>query len=153
MKKELIINPLKGLNDLKFGSTKNDTEKYFGKPEETEFMEVEEEDLSDADVWNYNDFEFSVFFEKDLDELLTCFDLSNEEAVLFGEKIFDLDKKKVVELMKKNGFSDSESEDEDWGEHRLSFNDAVMDFYFEENKLISISWGVMIDDDYKVQWP
>lgn len=153
MKEKIVINPLKGLSDIKFGSTKNDVEKLFGKPEDTEVIEVEEEDLSDAIVWNYDELGFSAFFEKDFDELLTCFDISNDEADLFGQKVFTLAKEKIIELMKNNGFSDFESDDEEWGEHRLSFNDAVMDFYFDENELVSISWGVMIDEDNAVQWP
>ncbi len=153
MKEKLVINPLKGLNNLKFGSSKKDVENYFGKPEDTETIEVEEDDLSDAIVWNYDELGFSAFFENDLDDLLTCFDISNDDVTLFDKKVFEMDKKKIIDLMKKHGFSEVESEDEDWGEHRMSFNDAVMDFYFEGNQLVSISWGVMIDDDNKVQWP
>jgi len=152
MKQKLDIKPLVGLGDLKFGATKKDVEKAFGKPQETENIEVED-DLSDAQVWSYEEKGLSVFFENDFDELLTCFDTNNDDFTLFGKNVFDLKKDKIIELMKQNGYSDYESEDEDWGEHRLSFNDAVMDFYFDDQSLVSVSWGVMIDNNNKALWP
>ena len=40
-----------------------------------------------------------------------------------------------------NGFANPESEEEVWGETRLSFPEAVIDFYFEKGELNSVSWG------------
>ncbi len=152
MEKKLAIRPLVGFDDLKFGATKQEVESYFGNPGEKEDIEVED-DFSDAQVWSYDELELSVFFENDFDNLLTCFDTNNEEVTLFDKKIFELKKDQIIDLMKKNGFTDYETEDEDWGEHRLSFNDAVMDFYFDNQALVSVSWGVMIDDNNNVEWP
>ncbi len=153
MQEKLVIKPLTGLGKVKFGSTKQDVENYLGKPSETDVIEVEEEEVSDAIVWNYDEQGLSVFFEKDLNEQLTCFDSNNYDVTLFGKKIFDLKKEDIIELMRENGFTDIESGDEDWGEYRLSFNDAVMDFYFDDKTLVSVSWGVMMDDDNNVKWP
>ncbi len=153
MNKKLIIKPLEGLGDLKFGANKEDVESYLGKPQNTEVLDLEENDLSDAIVWNYDDQGISVFFEKDLDSLLTCFDIRNDKVVLFGKKVFDLKKEQIIDLMNENGFTDIESEDEDWGEQRLSFNDAVVDFYFDDQTLTSISWSVFMDENNNVEWP
>jgi hypothetical protein len=43
--------------------------------------------------------------------------------------------------MKENGFNDFYQEDEEWGEKLLSFEDALIDFYFEEDKLVSVNWS------------
>ncbi len=153
MNKKLIIKPLEGLGNLKFGTTKQDVENYLGKPQDTEVIEVAENELSDAIVWNYDDQGISAFFEKDHNDLLTCFDIRNDNVVLFGKKVFDLKMEQIIDLMNKNGFSDIESEDEDWGEQRLSFNDAVIDFYFNDQTLTSISWSVMLDENNNIEWP
>ncbi len=109
MKKEITIKPLIGLNELKFGSSKKEVESYLGKPNETELIEDEEE--QDAQVWNYNEYKVSAFFETEFDDILTCFDISNENATLFGKIIFNLTKDQIIKLMKENGYTDHESGD------------------------------------------
>ena len=47
--------------------------------------------------------------------------------------------------MRENGFTELEEEDED-GEHRVSFEDALIDFFFEGNEMTAVSWGVLVDD-------
>ena len=47
--------------------------------------------------------------------------------------------------MKKQGFKELEEETED-DELRVSFEDALVDFFFDEEGLTAISWGVLVDD-------
>ena len=47
--------------------------------------------------------------------------------------------------MQDNGFKQLEEEDED-GEHRVSFEDAMIDFFFDGDKMTAVSWGVLVDD-------
>jgi hypothetical protein len=47
--------------------------------------------------------------------------------------------------MKSHTFQLSDTEQQEWGEKRLSFDEAGLDCYFENNKMISINFGV-IDD-------
>ena len=54
-------------------------------------------------------------------------------------------KDEVVKLMKDNGFKDLEEETED-GELRVSFEDALIDFFFEDNAMTAVSWGVLVDE-------
>ena len=149
----LEIKPLTGFGDLKFGSEQSEVENYLGEPEEKEDLPGEE-DESDAEVWSYWEAGHTVFFEKDLNNRCTCFETDNNNAMLFGKNIFELNEVAITELMKANGFKDLDTEDEEWGERRVSFTDAVMDFYFEDDKLISVSWGVMIDlESDEAKWP
>jgi hypothetical protein len=147
------IKPKVGFGELKFGSVQSDVENFLGEPEEIEELPGEA-DESDAEVWNYWEDGHTVFFEKDLDGKLTCFETDHEEATLFGKYIFKMNEKEIVQLMKDNGFSEIDTEDEEWGERRVSFSDAVIDFYFESDKLISVSWGVLIDfETDEAKWP
>lgn len=153
MSNKLEIRPLVGFGDLKFGADQAEVENYLGEPQEIEDLPGEA-DESDAEVWNYWDDGHTVFFEKDMDNKCTCIETDNDEAILFGKKVFDLNENQIIELMETNGFREIDSEDEEWGERRVSYSDAVMDFYFEDDKLISVSWGVMIDiDNDKADWP
>jgi hypothetical protein len=149
----LEIKPLVGFGELKFGAAKSDVEGFLGEPEEIEDLPGEA-DESDAEVWNYWEDGHTVFFEKDFDGKCTCFETDNEEATLFGKPVFRLTEAGVKDLMNVNGYSEVDAEDEEWGERRVSYNDAVMDFYFENDKLISVSWGVFIDlDTDEAKWP
>jgi hypothetical protein len=147
------IKPLIGFGDLTFGASPSDVESIFGEPEEIEDLPGEA-DESDAEVWNYWEDGHTVFFEKDLGGRCTSFETDNNNSVLFGSHVFDLNEKELIQLMEKNGYKEIDIEDEEWGERRVSFSDAVMDFYFENDKLISVSWGVFVNlETDEAQWP
>ncbi len=152
MKKNLEIKPMVGFGDLKFGVDQTTVEKYFGTPQETETLDVEEE-IQDVEVWSYWELGHSVYFEKELKNVCTNFETDNEEATLFGKEIFNFDEQQVVDLMKENGFSDVEVEEEEPGEKILFFGDAHMQFVFEDEELALVSWAVAMDDEDNILWP
>jgi len=152
MKENLEIKPLVGFGEIKFGADMDAVKTVLGEPDEAEGLE-NDEDETDAIVWNYWNDGYSVFFDEGYDNLCTCFETDNEAALLFGKKVFEMKEAQVIELMKANGIVEVEAEDEAWGERRLTFNDAVMDFYFDNEQLVSVSWGVMTDDEDNVEWP
>ena len=59
--------------------------------------------------------------------------------------MFDLTKEEIIDLMKKQGFKELEEETED-EELRVSFEDAMVDFFFDEDELTAVSWGVLVDE-------
>jgi hypothetical protein len=63
--------------------------------------------------------------------------------MLFGVKIFNYSEKDVIDIFKKNGFPLTDSEVHEWGEKRISFDDAMVDIYFEKGKMRSINFGRM----------
>ncbi len=152
MSKELEIKPKVGFGELKFGADMMAVEKYFGTPQETETIDVEDE-IQDVEVWSYWELGHSVYFEKELDNVCTNFETDNEEATLFGKKIFDFDEQQLIDLMKENGFSEFEVEEEEPEEKILFFADAHMQFVFEDEELVLVSWAVAMDDDDKIIWP
>ena len=81
--------------------------------------------------------------------MVACFETENDAATLFGKKVFDLKKEDAVKLMKDNGFKDMEEETED-GELRVSFEDAMMDFFFDGDVLTAVSWGVLVDEQGEI---
>jgi hypothetical protein len=134
----LEIHPKLGTDNLKFGTQIEKVLELVGTPDET--TNLDNDDVTTV-VCNYWDKGYSLFFEGDDNPVFTCADIDNHNITLFGKKIFELKKKDIVTLMGANGFANPETEEEVWGETRLSYPDAVIDFYFEEGELNSVSWG------------
>lgn len=152
MNKNLEIKPMVGFGDLTFGATKADVEAYFGPPQETETLDVEDE-INEVEVWSYWEQGHSVYFEKMDNDVCTNFETDDEDSVMFGEKVFRLNEQEVLEVMKKQGYEDHEIDEEEPGERILFFPDAHMQFVYEEGKMMLVSWAVAVDDDDKIIWP
>lgn len=133
-----------GLSNLIFGASMEDAEKIFGVAEETEL--IDDDNQCQTIVWYYNKEGFTLFFEEQYKKTFNCVDIDNPECKLWGKKIFDLKEKQIIELFKSKGIIRYETEQHEWGEKRLSFDDVNIDFYFEKNILTSINYGKLIQD-------
>lgn len=145
---------LEGLNDLKFGDTQATVEKTLGKPQETKKLSDEGEELDDeldTILWEYDNEGLTVFFEGKNNHVLSCFETDNAEAILFGKKVFEMNEQEVVQLMKENGLTQIDKEEEEWGETRVSFDEGLIDFYFQDNELITVNWGVFVNEDGEIE--
>jgi len=116
-----------------------EVEKILGKPEEIELLD----DMEDCEstVWHYWDLGFSLFFDENNNKVFGCVEIDNEDTLLWGKKIFSMTEKEIIALFKSKNYTNHETEMHEWGEKRLSFDDANIDFYFEKNKLTSINYG------------
>jgi hypothetical protein len=149
MKMEILL--LEGLEDLKFGDTPKTVENTLGKPVEIEQLGEEADEDLDTILWNYDKEGLSVFFEGKNNHVLSCFETDNEEAILFGKKVFEMDEKQIIELMKKEGLTQIDTEEEEWGERRVSFDEGLIDFYFQDGKLVTVNWGVFVNEDGEIE--
>lgn len=152
MKKlKLEIGLLDGLENLKFGESPEKVENALGKPDEVEDIGDEgDEDLSTI-LWNYDNYGLTVFFEGKNNHVLSCFETDNEETTLFGKKIFPMSEAEIIALMKENGLTQIDSDEEEWGEKRVSFDEALIDFYFQNEKLVTVNWGVFVNEDGEIE--
>jgi hypothetical protein len=145
------IKPKVGLGGLKFGASMSDAESLFGKPEEIENIEGEGDYR--AIVWHYWDRGFSLFFDQAGKQVFTCVEIDNEDALLWGEPIFNLKEEEIIQLFNSKGFKEIDSEMHEWGEKRVSFDDALVDLYFEAGELVSINYGVFEDENRIIFFP
>ena len=153
MKTIMEIKPMQGLGELKFGASQDDVKKLLGEPDETETIDVEGE-IHEVEVWSYFDEGHSIYFEKDLDNVCTNFETENEDAKLFGKKVFELEQDAIIALMKENNFTKFEIEkDDELDEVIVFFDEAHMQFVFENNQLGLVSWAVAMGDDDEILWP
>ena len=149
MMKDFTIQPLKGYGEIPFGMTLDDTVKLLNMPDFYEELNDMEETGNRSIYYEYDDIQTNIYFEGITKSVVACFETENEAATLFGKKVFDLKKEDAVKLMKDNGFKDMEEETED-GELRVSFEDAMMDFFFDGDVLTAVSWGVLVDEQGEI---
>ena len=143
--KDFTIMPLKGYGEIPFGMTLDDAVKKLGMPDFYEELSDMEETGNRSIYYEYDELETNIYFEGVTKSVVACFETENLEATLYGEPVFDLTKEEIIDLMKKQGFKELEEETED-DELRVSFEDALVDFFFDEEGLTAISWGVLVDD-------
>jgi hypothetical protein len=72
---------------------------------------------------------------------LACIDIDGENAILFGKSLEEYSEQAVVQLMVANKYYSEDIENESWGERRISFPEANIDFFFEDNSLTTITFG------------
>jgi hypothetical protein len=143
--KDFTIMPLKGYGEIPFGMTLDETVKLLNMPNYYEELGDMEETGNRSIYYEYEDIQTNIYFEGVTKSVVACFETENEEATLFGENVFDLDKEAIINLMKANGFKELEEETED-DELRVSFEDGMIDFFFEDDMLMAVSWGVLVDE-------
>lgn len=133
---------LKGFCGLTFGESREQAVKVFGEPEEVQNLT---DDIlnNNSLVYHYWDEGFSIFFDTKKDQSFCNVEIDNRDTSLFDVKIFQLKEKELVALMKENGHPLSDSEVHAWGEKRLSFDSAGLDCYFENNRLVSVNFGIL----------
>ena len=135
---ELNILIKEGIGDLRFNMPVEDAVALIGTADEVENIDNAADESTT--VLHYNDLGMTLFFEQENPEL-ACIDVDNDECMLFGQRVFDLDERQIVELMVKNNYTEQDVDEEDWGERRVSFPEGNIDFYFDEGELVSIIMG------------
>ena len=143
--KDFTIVPLKGYGEIPFGMPLDDAVKVLNMPDFYEELNDMEETGNRSIYYEYDDIQTNIYFEGITKSVVACFETENDNATLYGKKVFDLKKDEVIKLMKANGFIDLSEENED-DEMRVSFEDALIDFFFDEDQMTAVSWGVLVDE-------
>ena len=139
----LIIEPLKGYGDIKFGMSIDEVVSVFGTPSNLEELDpIIEGNESSSILYDYDDLEVSICFEGTDKMLVSSISTISEDATLFGEKIYDMNRNQIIELMKKNGYKEFDEEEQE-GDTCLIYDELMLDFYFNEGELIDVVWGVI----------
>jgi len=139
---DLQIVLKKGMGEIQFGSTPEVVRVAFGEPEDVEELENAIDGSVESIVWNYPDAGLNFFFDAANGEpTLSTIESDNLETVMFNARIFNITRDNLITLMKENGYKDMDEDDETWGEHRVTFDDAQIDFYFADQELTLVSWS------------
>lgn len=138
MEANLEIKIHQGLGELYFGMSIEDAIQKLGKADDIEVLDEVEE--IQTTVLHYSDLGLALFFDENA-PVLKCIDIYNEDILLNGQSVFDKTQEEIVAIMKGLKFFEEDIEEETWGEKRVTFLDANIDFFFEEEELISIVFG------------
>jgi hypothetical protein len=150
MNLNLEIKPMIGLGDLKFGMTAAEIEKLVGIPEEIEEIDDEE---AKTKIWHFWSKGMSLFFEDENESRLSSIEIDNSNATIWDKKAFEMNEKELTDLFVSKGYNEMDSEMQEWGEKRLSFDDAMIDLYFDDAELVSINYSVLINEEENPVWP
>ncbi len=135
-KKRQIMEPIiklgQGIGELTFDMPIEKIILLLGEAAEVEVIDNAFDEPTT--IMSYDD--YTLFFEGEAPKL-TRIDISNEEAQLFDKKIFEENETNIIALMRANGYTEYDTEIEDWGERCVSFYNNI-DFYFENDELISV---------------
>ena len=132
------INIGKGIDIVCFRMPVEEVVALLGTADEVENMENAADEPTT--VLRYLDKGLTLFFEGE-NPVLACIDVCNEDCTIFGEEVFDMDERAIVQLMVKNNYVEQDVDEEDWGERRVSFPQGNIDFYFDEGDMVSIILG------------
>ena len=143
------IKPKEGYGEIPFGVASESVIGYLGEAEEIE--DIEDEDVFNTIIMNYWDQGLSVFMEGIEKSVVACFETEHPESTLYGERVFDMDEIQITELMSSKGYEIAETEIDETGEKRLSYDDAMIDFFLEDGELIAVNWGVLVNEKGEIE--
>lgn len=146
------IIPNTGYGDIKFGTGMDSFVEMFGEPEDIDSFD-KDVDINTT-VLHYWQKGLSIFFESKANPVLAGVETDNPDSTLYGIKIIGMSKEDIIALMKKNGHSnfDEEEEDESNGKDlRLSYDVSMMDFFFRDNMLMYMNFGVFVDENGNIE--
>lgn len=135
------IQLLKGFCSLAFGTSKESAVLVFGEPEEVQNLSDELLN-NNSTVYHYWNHGYSLFFDVNKNHAFCSVEIDNKDTLLFDMKLFSLKEKEIIALMKQNGYAMTDTEVHQWGEKRVSFDNAGLDCYFENNRLVSVNFGI-----------
>lgn len=143
--KDFVIEPLKGYGDIRFGMSVEEIVAVFGMPSNNEQLESLLEGNENYSVlYDYDDECVSICFEGVEKAVVASISTSNEDAVLFGERVYEMNRKQIIDLMRRNGYKEFDEEEQD-GDTCLIYEELMLDFYFNNDELIDVVWGVIVD--------
>lgn len=143
--KDFVIEPLKGYGDIRFGMSVEEIVAVFGMPSNNEQLESLLEGNENYSVlYDYDDEGVSICFEGVEKAVVASISTSNEDAVLFGERVYEMNRKQIIDLMRRNGYKEFDEEEQD-GDTCLIYEELMLDFYFNNDELIDVVWGVIVD--------
>ena len=93
----------------------------------------------------------TIFFEGREKSVVACIETENPDSTMFGKTIFNMTEADIISLMTSKGFEVAEIETETTGERRVSYDDAMIDFFFLDGDLVFVNWGVLVDEKGEIE--
>jgi len=141
----VIVRPLVGLDDVRFGMSRDDVEQLLGEPEE---RAVEIDATEQTEAWYYWTRELSLTFDAEADWRLTTIDVGSPAAELRGKRLVGATLDELRAALPEFALEWNGSEFEP-----IEVDDLSMFLWIEDGVLDSIQWSVPLGADDEEQWP
>ncbi len=149
VKNKTEILPLQGLPNIPFGSAPSHVEFVLGPPEEIDETEALLSDDIPSLVYYYWDLCLTFFFDTSgAEPFLIMIETDDLDALLLEKKVFRLKPPELISLIASEKIYEYEKEAETWGQTRYSWDEWNIDFYYEDSKLETITWGARMNDEF-----
>ncbi len=148
MLKSLEIKPKVGFGEIEFGEYLDNIVSLLGEAEEIDTIEEDEE--MNMLILHYWELGFSVIFEGSTKQIVSGFETDHTDATMFEKKVIGMSEQDIVKLMQENGLGEYETEMEEV-DKRISFDDEMLDFYFRDDKLVYVNWGVYVNEEGEIE--
>jgi len=146
------IRPNIGYGEIKFGEMMDAFVEKYGEPEEIDTIGEDDEFATTVlHYWNQN---ISLFFVGVSNPVIAGIETDHEDSSIFGEKIIGKSKEDIIALMKKNGLTSYDVGDDEFESEeivRVSYEESMIDFFFQNNSLVFMNFGVMVDDNGNIE--
>jgi len=138
-----------GLDNILFGMSQDNVIAIMGRPDKVVYDHVSNIFKLEIEYY-YNRHLVQMNFDE-YDRLcgITVF---NPDALMFNREIMGKTKSEILDLLKLNGYCKIEDEDYDWFE-TVWCDEILTDFTFGFNKLKSINFSPLYDDNDEQIWP
>lgn len=146
-----------GLENIKFGITKEELKAILGESDEIESFPPDTIDDLPSENWHYDELELSISFVDDEGWKLESFAVSAPNFELEGKRLIGLSLDNAVAILEKLEIGDllhedlSDEEDSDY--QLISVSNKSIYFWFDDEILKEISWGPIYDKDNNPVWP
>lgn len=147
------IKPGVGLDDLKFGATREEVESMLGVPDEID----EDLDSDEPSVaYFYWTFDLSLHFDADDDFLLGTMELGSEQATVEGVPVIGLHKDELIKALAARDMRDpveQSAEAGGLGERVLNYGEVGLSFWLEDDHVDTVQWSAVLDEHDEPIWP
>lgn len=153
----LEIVPGYGFGELKFGLGKDEVLNLVGKPDR---QSLDNDEFGNTLTYHYSAKRFSLYFEEEDNFSLSCIETDNPDLIFFDEKIIGFSRDRLVKMIDDRNLGDyEETVEEAEGVKEEDLETCILvaeietNFYFYDDKLISVQIGVLYSDEDEVCWP
>ena len=138
------IKPKIGIGDIKFNASINEFIDFFGNPDEDELLNDENENFKSR-ILHYDNIGLSASFDEEYEWRLTSIAVSENEFQIKGVHLIGVNNSTFLEKIKQLNFGKYEREvfvEDDYSSTLYHFEDLHLSFWFENNELKEIQWGI-----------
>lgn len=152
--KDIIIGV--GIGEVKFGMLKTDVLSILGLPTEKD-IEKDFETGDAVETWDYENYGVAFSFDEEEDWRLETITINSSNFELNGVGLVGKGVQEVQDFIEKHELGEMEFEDystpENPNHELIDVDEANMFFWFTNEVLTEIQFGVQWDEDDNALWP